>query len=149
MLTLQFVPYAEIEHLDSSTRIDKLLDIVREDKIVLMQGRLKPEEETMLIQKTMEKIEEEFKGVEICTIFPQEKDLQLFKRLKKEMIKAILGNRDGITIIGPANIVKEIKRDINKIELFTAVPSARTQKIKLKRSSGKKAAKRSASKRRR
>ncbi len=149
MLTLQFVPYAEIEHLDSSTRIDKLLDIVREDKIVLMQGRLKPEEETLLIQKTMEKIEEEFKGVEICTIFPQEKDLQLFKRLKKEMIKAILGNRDGITIIGPANIVKEIKRDINKIELFTAVPSARTQKIKLKRSSGKKAAKRSASKRRR
>ncbi len=133
MLTLQFVPYADIESLDAHGRVAKLLGIVKDDKIVLMQGRLKPEEETLLIQQTMEQIADEFKGVEICTIFPQEKDLQFVKRLKKEMIKALLGNRDGITIIGPASVVKEIKRDINKIELFTRMPGARTQNIKLKR----------------
>ena len=49
MLTLQFVPYSEIEDLNSNERVDKLLDLVREEKIVLMQGRLKPEEETLLI----------------------------------------------------------------------------------------------------
>jgi len=119
MLTLQFVPYGEIEHLDTGERITKLLDIVKRDRIVLMQGRLHPEEETRLIQETMTHIHEGFKGIEICTIFPEERNLQLFKRIKKEMMKVIVGDRDGITIIGPASIVKEIKRDPNKIILLT------------------------------
>ena len=50
MLTLQFVPYGEIENLSSKNRIEKLLDIVKQDKIVLLQGRLKPEES---ISKTL------------------------------------------------------------------------------------------------
>lgn len=122
MLTLQFVPYGDIESLDSGQRIRKLLDIVKENKVILMQGRLKPEEETGLIQQTMELIREQFKGIEICTIYPEEKKLQFLGKVKKEMIKFLLGNRDGITIIGPANVIKEIKRDPNKIELFTVAP---------------------------
>ena len=35
------------------------------------------------------------------------------------IIKTLMGDREGITVIGPATIVKEIKRDPNKIELFT------------------------------
>jgi hypothetical protein len=35
------------------------------------------------------------------------------------MAKLLLGNREGVTIIGPASIVKEIKRDPNKVELLT------------------------------
>ena len=119
MLTLQFVPYGEIESLNTPERIDKLLGIVKENRIVLMQGRLNPEEETQLIQETMSQIHEGFRGIEICTIFPEEKDVQFMKRIKKEMMRAIVGNRDGITIIGPATIVKEIKRDPNKIMLLT------------------------------
>jgi len=128
MLTLQFVPYGDIEHLGSDQRIKKLLTIVRDEKVILMQGRLKPEEETKLIQQTMELIAEEFKGVEICTIYPEEKNLQLFSRLKKEMVKFLLGNRDGITIIGPASVIKEIKRDPNKIELFTVTPGKKKKR---------------------
>lgn len=122
MLTLQFLPYGDIEHLNSDQRVKKLLGIVKENKVVLMQGRLKPEEETKLIQQTMELVAEQFKGVEICTIYPEEKNLQILKKLKKEMIKFLLGNREGITIIGPATVIKEIKRDPNKIELFTVAP---------------------------
>ncbi len=122
MLTLQFVPYGDIESLDSGQRIRKLLGIVKENKVILMQGRLKPEEETGLIQQTMELIREQFKGVEICTIYPEEKKLQFLSKVKKEMAKLLLGNRDGITIIGPASVIKEIKRDPNKIELFTVAP---------------------------
>ncbi|MDO8556094.1 MAG: DUF2073 domain-containing protein [Nanoarchaeota archaeon] len=126
MLTLQFVPYSEIEKLDSSARIKKLLGIVKEEKIVLMQGRLKPDEETGLIQKTMESIGKKFTGVEICTIYPEEVNADLFGRLKKEFFKALIGDREGITIIGPASLVKEIRRDPNKIQLFTSIPVRRT-----------------------
>lgn len=119
MLQLQFVPYADIEHLKTTDRIDKLLDIVKENKIVLMQGRLHPEEEGELIQQTMHRIEDNFRGIEICTIYPEEKNLQLLRRMKKEMVKYLVGNRDGITIIGPATIVREIKRDPNNMMLLT------------------------------
>ncbi len=119
MLTLQFIPYSEIENLDSPSRIDKILDVVKQNKIVLMQGRLKPEEETLLIMETMSQIHKSFKGVEICTIYPEEKDLQLFNKFKKEMVKFLIGHRDGVTIVGPSSVVKEIRRNPNKVELFT------------------------------
>ena len=66
MLTLRFVPYAEIEYLTSARRVHKLLDIVKENKIVLLEGRLKKEEETDLIEITMENIDESFKGIELA-----------------------------------------------------------------------------------
>ncbi len=118
-LTLQFVPYADIEGLGPDNRISKLLGIVKNKNIVLMEGRLKPEEETMLIQKTMEAIDKEFKGVELCTIFPEDKNLALFRKIRNNFTSFLLGDREGLTIIGPATIVKEIRRDPNKIQLFT------------------------------
>ena len=120
MLTLQFVPYEDISHMDAGKRIKHLLGIVKENKIVLMQGRLKPEEETKLIQETMSSIKKAFKGVEICTIYPEERKIKLMSKLKRELARMLIGNRDGITIIGPASVVKEIRKDPNKIELFTA-----------------------------
>ena len=118
-LTLQFVPYADMEGMNSDDRIDKLLGIVKSKSIVLMEGRLKPEVETMLIQRTMEAIDKEFKGVELCTIFPEDKNLALFRKIRKNFTSFLLGDREGLTIIGPATVVKEIRRDPNKIQLFT------------------------------
>ena len=119
MVTLQFVPYHEIEDLGSAMRVKKLIDIVKENKIVLLQGRLKKEEETDLITITMEEINDKFKGIELAVINPEDKETIGFKKLRNNFFGFILGNRQGLTIIGPANIVKEIKKDPNKIELYT------------------------------
>lgn len=118
MLTLRFIPYQEIEHLSSEERVGKLINIVKTESIILMQGRLKPVEEVDLIQQTMTQISKKFKGIEICTIYPEDKHFQLFKKIKTGMLKFLLGHREGITIIGPASIVKEIKRDPNNIQLY-------------------------------
>ena len=40
-------------------------------------------------------------------------------KLKARMVNFLLGNRSGLTIIGPANVVKEIKQDPDKIQLLT------------------------------
>tara|TARA_Y100000310_G_scaffold342243_1_gene444547 strand:+ start:3529 stop:3918 length:390 start_codon:yes stop_codon:yes gene_type:complete len=120
MLTLQYVPQVELNSLTSTDKINKLLKIVKSEKIVLMEGRLKPNEETELIELTMEQISKSFKGVEICTIYPDKKEnAQFFAKMKLLLVNMILGNRQGLTIIGPASIVKEIKRNPNKIELLT------------------------------
>ncbi|MFH1637786.1 MAG: DUF2073 domain-containing protein [Candidatus Woesearchaeota archaeon] len=119
MLTLQFVPYHEISPLTSAERVDKLLDIVKKNKIVLMQGKLKPSEETSLIQKTMENVSKDFKGIELCTISSEKAERNVVQQMKSALAKVLLGGNEGITIIGPASIVKEIKRNPDKIELLT------------------------------
>ncbi|MCX6707136.1 MAG: DUF2073 domain-containing protein [Candidatus Woesearchaeota archaeon] len=122
-LTLQFVPYNEIEGLSSIGRINKLLKIAKENKIVLLEGRLKKEEEAELIKTTMEEINDDFKGIELGVIYPGKEHGDLLKKLKAGFVELMLGDRVGLTIIGPASIVKEIKKDPNKIELLTTNPT--------------------------
>ena len=119
MVTLQFVPYHEIEDLGSARRVKKLIDIVKENKIVLLQGRLKKEEETDLISIAMEEIGDKFKGIELAVINPEDKDHAGLKKFRDGFFGFILGDRQGLTIVGPASVVKEIKKDPNKIELLT------------------------------
>ncbi|MBS3126001.1 DUF2073 domain-containing protein [Candidatus Woesearchaeota archaeon] len=119
MLTLQFVPYADIEDLGSARRVKKLLDLVKENKIVLMEGRLKKEEEADLIAITMEEVGDKFKGIELATLDMERKDKNFFRGFRDGLANAILGDRKGFTVIGPATIVKEIKKDPDKIQLFT------------------------------
>jgi hypothetical protein len=119
MLTFQYVPFNEIENLSSERRITKILGIVKRNKIVLMQGRLKPFEETSLIERTMQEVTKEFKGIELCTIYPNNEKHKTSAQIKQMLVKMVMGDRDGLTIIGPATIIKEIKRNPDKIELLT------------------------------
>ena len=120
MLTLQFIPYNEIKNLNKVEKIEKLLNIVKTNRIVLVEGRLNPDEEASLIQRTMEIIDRKFKGVEICGVEYKKKNEQIIDVLKTSLARLLLGNSEGFTVIGPATIVREIRRDPNKIELFTS-----------------------------
>ena len=119
MVTLQLIPYSKIENLTSVGRIRKLLNTAKENKIVLLQGRLRKEEEGELIQATMEEINSEFKGIELAVINPQSDNLSGMQRFRNNFASMLLGDRQGMTVIGPASIVKQIKKDPDKIELFT------------------------------
>ncbi len=119
MLTLQFVPYAEIEGLTLAQKIKRLIDIVREDKIVVLEGRLKKQEEADLIKMTMEAIDEKFRGVEISVIYPSSRTSDVVKKMKAGLANVLLGDRQGLTVIGPATIVKDIRKDPDKIQLLT------------------------------
>jgi len=129
MVTLQIIPYTEIEGLSSLGRIRKLLNIAKQDKIVLLQGRLAKDEEAELIKVTMEEINKEFSGIELAVIDPsQSASLSGFDKFKSDFVSLLLGNRVGFTIIGPANVVKSIKKNPNKIELFTGEKVRRAKK---------------------
>jgi hypothetical protein len=86
----------------------------------MLQGRLDPEEETRLIGDTMAMIGhvKNFKGVELAVIAGGDND-SFFGNIRNNLVSAIAGGDIGaITIIGPATIVKEIKRNPKKIELL-------------------------------
>lgn len=117
---IQFVPYSEIKHLNSDERIRRILKIVLGNCILILQGRLTSGEETRLIGDTMAMIDhvKNFKGIELAVISGNNGD-SLLGKMKKGIANALAGGDLGaITIIGPATIVKEIKRNPKKIELL-------------------------------
>lgn len=131
MVTFQFVPYSEIEPLGSAKRVNKLINIVKNEKIVIMEGRLTRQEEADLIEITMEEIgvSGRFKGIELSVIYPEkQKDLDSLERLRHTVLDALLGDRKGFTVIGPASIVKSIEKNPDKIELLTREDSGRKKK---------------------
>ena len=118
MLTLQFIPHVEIEFLDSDERVEKLLSLAKKEKIILLEGRLKSDEEAELIRRTMEAIDKKFKGIELSVIYPDQKYEAILKKIRAKLINILLGERSGMTIIGPAAVVKNVKKDPEKISLL-------------------------------
>jgi len=119
-LTLHFLPYSEIRELDSLERIQKLLKLVLNQKVVILQGRLRPEEETRLIEDTMIMIGniKGFKGVELAVISQDTETTSFLQRMKSGIAKTLVGHQGALTIIGPASIVKEMKNDPKKLEVM-------------------------------
>lgn len=118
--SIQFLPYSEIKNLDSNERIKKILKIVLGNQILILQGKLLPEEEARLIGDTMALLGhvKNFKGIELAVI-SNGGNSGVFGRIKKRVANVLSGGDLGaITIIGPATIVKEIKRNPKKIELL-------------------------------
>jgi len=113
MLTLQFIPYYEIQNLDSEKRVKKLLKLVKENKIILLEGKLRSQEEAELIKRTMESIDKEFTGIEIGSITPKK-----INKFKESLMRILFKEETGFTIIGPASVIREIKQDPDKIQLF-------------------------------
>lgn len=119
-IKVQFIPHSQLFSLSSYKRVKFLLEQVAENKILIVQGKLSPEEEADLIEETMKKISKnrDFRGIEIESLNPKIENQNLVLKLRKKLADALVGERDVITLIGPANLIKEIKKDINKLEFF-------------------------------
>jgi hypothetical protein len=119
-LSIRFMPYSEIKDLNSDERIKKILSICLNNNLMIIQGRLRPEEESRLIGDTMAMIGhvKDFKGIELAVISETDKG-NFWDRIKTNIINTLSSVELGaITIVGPATKVKEIKKDPRKIELF-------------------------------
>ncbi len=117
---IHFLPYSEIKNLNTPERIKKILGIVLGNNILIIQGRLRAEEETRLIEDTMALIGhvKNFRGIELAVVSGNEND-SFIEKLRRKIVTTISGgDLEAITIVGPATIVKEIKKNPQKIELL-------------------------------
>lgn len=119
-LSLHVIPFSEVQKLTIGERVKKILGLVLGNKIVILQGRLRPEEEARLIEDTMVLVDhvKNFRGIELAVIEPDLRDSGVFVKAKYEIAKRLVGDNSALTIIGPATIVKEIKRDPKKLEVM-------------------------------
>ncbi len=118
MVTFQFVPFDSIAKLNSRKRVNKLLRIVKNNKIVILEGRLTPEEEAHLIERTMAEISHpRFSGIELGRIEYSQK-YKGWDAVKHKLASMLVGERRGLTVIGPATIIDKIVNNPSQFQLF-------------------------------
>jgi len=110
---IKLVPYEEMKK-----DMNSIFRELRKGSIILIDAKITPEEESEIIARTMENIDPRFKGIEISTM-----DIRKGKKkgisLTIEKIRRALGWRErGITIIGPANLVKKMEKAREEIYLY-------------------------------
>tara|TARA_Y100000034_G_C6909629_1_gene423597 strand:+ start:573 stop:983 length:411 start_codon:yes stop_codon:yes gene_type:complete len=119
-LSLQVLPFAEIKSLGIAERVKKVLNLVLGNKIVILHGRLRPEEEARLIEDTMAMVDhvKTFSGIELAVIEPDLKGENIMVKARHGIAKRLIGDSSALTVIGPAAVIKEIKQDPKKLELM-------------------------------
>lgn len=119
-LSLHVLPFSEVKDMGISERVKKILSLVLANKIVILHGRLRAEEEARLIEDTMAMVDhvKNFKGIELAVIEPDLKNENVIIRMKHGIAKRLVGDSSALTVIGPASIIKEIQQDPRKLELM-------------------------------
>jgi len=115
-LKIKFVPY---EILKKKKTKDIVSDLEK-NTIILVDAKLLPTEETKLIRATMKKVSSKFSGIELNSLDLSEmkKNKTWSEMVKEKAMEIILGKKRGITIIGPADIIKKIEKDPSDLLLF-------------------------------
>ena len=119
-LRIHVMPFSEIKEMGISERVKKILNLVLGNKIIILHGRLRAEEEARLIEDTMAMVDhvKNFKGIELAVIEPDMKGEGIFVKMKHGIAKRLIGDSNALTVIGPASVIKDIKKDPRKIELL-------------------------------
>lgn len=108
---IDLVSRERMQSLRSMEKIRLILDGVREGNIVILEEGLSPDEESKLIEVTMNEISpDEFAGIEIESYPQQESNTGFFSRL--------FGRNppNKLTVIGPASRIETLHKDENLIQ---------------------------------
>lgn len=115
MLQFKYLSNRRISTMDTESKINLILDIIKNNQIIIIDGKLQSQEEALLIRKTMDFLNdniEKFQGLEIATIYDNE-----HKSIKSRMAEFFFKERNGLTLIGPAKIISELKQHPDMIEM--------------------------------
>jgi len=116
MLTIQYLSHQKIATLNSFDRVQLILSLLKNGKIVIIDGRLSSNDEALLIRETMSLIDEKFNGVEIG-VMRDNVEKNWISKIKYRIANALIGDKSGITFIGPAKIISELRQHPENIEL--------------------------------
>ncbi len=115
MLRIKFIPYEKLKKMEYS----EILEEVKEGTIILVDAKLSPSEEADLIEETMKLISDKFSGIEVSSIELSElREMTGFDRFKNMIVDRILGKKRGMTIIGPAKIIRKIEKNPEELLLY-------------------------------
>jgi len=114
-LKIRFVPYEKFKE----NHLRGFLGSMRDNTIILIDAKLTPEEEANLIKETMEKVSGHFSGIELNSLeLANGKSMDGIGKFKNAIIERIIGKKRGLTIIGPAKTVRQIRKNPEELLLY-------------------------------
>ncbi|MFH1106779.1 MAG: DUF2073 domain-containing protein [Candidatus Micrarchaeota archaeon] len=112
-LNIEFISRNALHGKDVDEKVSFILAEMHGGKrIVVLEQGLTRQEEKMLIQRTMEKVTSSFPGIEISSFGEEPENIQA------SLIRLLGGKTSGLTVVGPSNLVKQIKKDPDKLRVF-------------------------------
>jgi hypothetical protein len=133
-LKFDFVSSAVLEGKPREKRINFILNKVKDGTILVTDGVMSPEEEMELIKETMRRVDDGFPGIEVASLkkptsglaklmekFSEQKDKIkiFFASLRGEKVSTSL--KTGLTLIGPARYIRQVKKNPNSFSVLTEV----------------------------
>ena len=137
-LEIDFISPDAFAKKSLNERINYIISNVKKNKIIVIAGTLPPTEEIKLVEETMKRVDEEFPGIEICSLkreesgykalfqkfmesIPKDKIFKIISLVTKREIKLRPQLKDGLTLIGPSNIIKKIKREKDYFKVLAEI----------------------------
>lgn len=120
-LKMDFVSMDSVKGNTIDEKLENILEDVKDGHIVVLDEALDPNEEARLVATTMENIDAKFAGIEFCSL--PRKENWLYKKMNR-MVSFITRSNvttPGLTLVGPSNIIREIKRDPDSFHVSAGV----------------------------
>lgn len=95
----------------------KIFKALQTDALVLIDAKLDPEQEAELIRDTMERFSDRFSGIELSSL-DSPNQITGMDKLRNSLAELLTGKKRGFTIIGPANLVRKIKKNPRELQVY-------------------------------
>jgi len=108
-ISVNLVSRQKLDEFSSDEKLKYILKEVQKGKVLVLEHGLTPIEQTVLIEHTMKEIKQDtFIGIEI----------EGYGEDKLSFIQKILGiiKKPRMTVIGPADLLKTVRKDSNMIQ---------------------------------
>jgi len=100
-------------------KLKQIFDELKENTILLIDAKLSAQEEARIIEETMKEVSGKFSGIELSSLEMQDgKTTTNIDRIKNMLLETLTGKKRGMTIIGPAKIVRKIEKDPEDLLLY-------------------------------
>lgn len=121
-IQLDLISEHQLENMGSMEKIQFILNRVQENKIVILERGLEPNEEAQLVEVTMNKINPEgFSGLEIET-YPESREDKSEGLFSKVINKTTNSNQNtqGMTVIGASGKMETLEKDKSIIKTLVS-----------------------------
>ncbi len=99
-------------------RFNGIVKDLRKNTIIMVDAKLNAKEEAQIIAETMRNVSDDFSGIEFGSLdFGSDDEASGLSKIKSALMDRLMGKKRGVTIIGPATIVRKIKRNPKELLL--------------------------------
>jgi len=130
-MKMDFVSSVKLNGKTQKKKINYILGRVKDGSILIVDGVMKPEEEMELIKETMRRVDNGFPGIEVCSLKKEAKGFKQVSELlsdrREKFWNWLRGKPDqtdlktGMTLIGPAKVIKKIKKNPDSFSVLAEV----------------------------